>query len=228
MRFTSRYKVIAAALLVLGIVTTVGDVSLASNMGFKMNRVIEPVGAGSKGVNIVSVPVRNPYGNHAENLCLPLGLTIAAAEPRGRVLRVNACTGVTSSDACDGINVVDWPTGEAVIVTNPTGPVGGILVGSHQSPTCQGICGVGVGAKGTNYLNIPYHTISTTGESLCAEAGLVTAGAEPRGRVLRVNAATGVTSSDACDGTGVVTLVLGEGVIMTNPSDVASFCLGHF
>src|SRR5678816_4861592 len=92
-------KLVAVGAVVLAVVLSVG-VAQASNMGFKMNKVIQPLGSPApKGVNQVALPYKNPYVN-AQDVCNALGLSNVA--PAGKV----TCL-LYTSDAADERSSVD-------------------------------------------------------------------------------------------------------------------------
>lgn len=202
-RHSSWSRVGVAIAVVASIALAIG-VAQASNMGFKMNRVISPtVFPAPKGQNWVALPYKNPY-NNAQDICAALGLTAGT----GKVVQVDPNTGQTSSLTCGGANFNLAPR-QGLIVTNPTA-AGGILVGSHQANPPGSITlfpAVFPAPKGDNYFPVPYHTTATGALALCADLGL-----SGTTTVLATNAASGQVNSTTC-GSGVdFTLVLGESV----------------
>jgi hypothetical protein len=216
MKFSVRFKVLAVPVLMVSAALLVGQFTEASNMGFKMNRTISALGAGSIGTNLVALPYRNPYVN-GQDVCVSLGLTAAS----GRVTRINAATGAKQSHLCGDAPLFNLVPREGLIVTNPTN-AGGIVVGSHSSGNAS-LAALGAGAIGTNLFSVPYHTTAANGQDICIQAGL-TAGS---GRVTRINAGTGAKQSHLCGDTPLFGLVLGEAVIITDPS-AHVFAPAHF
>lgn len=198
-----------------------GDLALASNMGYKMNRVIDPGVAPKE--NWVALPYRHPYQD-MQTLCGALGLT----NTTGKIIRLNPADGTQASWNCGGIgqspslNPADLGIPEhlrraGLLVTNPT-TAGGIIVGSHQSnPPGSIILKPLAGApRGQNYFPVPYHTTSVTMQDVCVDLALPGTSAAANGKVERRNAATGVTTSWNCQAVGTApNIVLGEAVRVT-------------
>lgn len=229
-----KVTVAAAACVVL----LAGDMALASNMGFKMNKVISPFTDATR-ENWVALPYRHPYSD-MKDVCSALGLTPNNAS--SKVRRVDPQSGVTTSWDCGAIGnapCLQNPAGTCsgtpaeyikragLIVTNNVA-AGGILVGSHQSNppgtiTLKPRGGPGIG---DNYFSVPYHTTAVTLQDICVDLGLP---APANAIVLRRNAATGVTSSWNCGDVGTApSLVLGEAlrVTFTGAGDI-NVAAGH-
>jgi hypothetical protein len=203
-------KLLVGAALVAALVVLAGDHAQASNMGFKMNKVIDPKATNpGVGVNLVAIPYRNPYAN-AQDLCDALGLTAAQA----KVLQNVAQTGASLSHTCGNASPFSLRGREGFKVTGQPTTAGGILVGSHQANPPGSVTlypsstnpGVGV-----NLYDLPYHTTNTTADQVCSDLGL------PAGsKVIRNIAATGGSQSFTCGGAAAFTLVLGEALTISN------------
>ena len=211
----SSWSKLALALAVASASVLVSDPAQASNMGFKMNKVIEPIGTPSpKGENWVALPYRNPYAT-AQDLCAALGLSNVA--PKGRVRLVNAQTGAASVHNCGDLGAFALPkpfTNAGLIITNSTA-AGGILVGSHASnpPSSLTLYPTATPSpKGQNFFSVPYHTTAVNAQDLCVDLALPAGG-----RVQRRNAATGATSNHNCGDLGPFSLILGEAALVTFP-----------
>lgn len=211
----SSWSKLALALAVAGASVVVSDQAQASNMGFKMNKVIEPLATPApKGTNWVALPYRNPYQN-AQDICAALGLSGVA--PKGLVRLVNAQTGATNSHNCGDLGPFAIPkpyTNVGLIITNNTA-AGGILVGSHAGNPPSGLTLYPLATpapKGNNYFSVPYHTTAVNAQDICVDLGLPAGG-----KVQRRIAATGATQSHDCGSIGAFNLVLGEATIVTFP-----------
>ena len=223
MNFRNGSKLVVAIAVVSAVVLS-GGVAQASNMGFKMNRVIQPLGTPSpKGQNQVALPYKNPYLT-AQDVCDALGLSGVA--PKGKVSQINASTGSTSSHNCGDAGAFSLTGRQGVIVNNSTA-AGGILVGSHQSnpPGTISLLGLATPSpKGQNRFPVPYHTTAATAQDLCVDLGLPS---PSNGKIQRIDAATGVTSSHNCADAGAFNLVLGEAVIITFTGSTITVPAGH-
>jgi hypothetical protein len=210
MSFSKRFTV---ALAILAVAALAGSVE-ASNMGFKLNKsVVGPSGGGFIGTNVVSVPFRNPY-NNAEDVCVALTLTAGAGN--GGVTRSNGAS--PTFHQCGGGLAFVLISGEGLIVTNPVN-TNGILVGSHIPGQAYSFVGPsGAGFVGTNLYSIPYHTTNVNAEDSCVDLGL-TSGAG-NGGVTRSDGAS--PTFHQCGGGLPFSLVLGEGLIITNPTGGAA------
>lgn len=211
----SSWSKLALALAVAGASVLVSDLAQASNMGFKLNKVIEPVGSPApKGENWVALPFRNPYQT-AQDLCVTLGLS--SVVPKGRVRLIDALSGASSVHNCGDLGAFAIPkpyTNASMIITNSTA-AGGIIVGSHAGSPPNALTLYPIASpppKGQNYFSVPYHTTSVTAENLCVDLGLPTGG-----RIQRRNAATGATSIHNCGALGPFNLILGEAALVTFP-----------
>lgn len=107
----------AGVLFAAVLIVAAGGAAIASNMGFKMNRVLDfqaPV-LNQQGDNWVSVPLHNPYGNFG-GLCTQLGLPSALGS-RARITKIDQATNSPTSADCgtSAANAVPMPTdGSAV------------------------------------------------------------------------------------------------------------------
>jgi hypothetical protein len=205
LRHSNSSKLVVGLAVLFAVVLSMG-VTEASNMGFKMNKVIFPAAGAGKGQNWVALPYKNPYVN-ALDLCTALGLT--AGNANTKVLQVNPATGASSSSNCNvGTGFVLLPR-VGVIVTNPTA-AGGILVGSHQSNPPGSISlspNVFPPPKGDNFFPVPYHTTAGFLFDLCSDLGLPTTAV-----VYSSDANAGTIASVGCNNNVPSALRLGEAV----------------
>ncbi|HEY3176127.1 MAG TPA: hypothetical protein VGK94_10275 [Candidatus Polarisedimenticolia bacterium] len=205
-------KLLVGAALVAALVVLAGGHAQASNMGFKMNKVIDPKATNpGVGQNLVAIPYRNPYMT-AEDLCAALGLTASQA----KVIQNIAQTGASLSHTCSNASPFSLRPREGFLVNNQPTTTGGILVGSHQANPPGSVTlypsatnpGVGV-----NFYDLPYHTTNLTAEDVCNDLGL-----PANSKVIRNVAATGASLSFLCGGGSPFTLVLGEALKVTSIS----------
>lgn len=211
----SNWSKVAIAVAVASLVLLAGDQALASNMGFKINTVIQPLSNPSPGGdNRVALPYRNPYPKVID-VCNALGLNATS----GKVVQIDAVTGTPSSDNCNAAGGgFTLALRVGIRVTNPT-LAGGILVGSHVGNP-PGDITIRVKAnppqKGVNDFPLPYHTMNTTAENVCTDLGL-----PALTNIKRIDARPaplGGTSSHDCGAFGPFNLVLGEAVSITLPT----------
>ena len=230
--FSLAVVLVAAAMIVAGGVVT------ASNTGFKMNKPLEPVGAGGlpaqKGNNWVSVPYFNPYGNLG-NFCTQTGLiTSGLVTARDIVGDLDPATGSNFQTQCGTAGATGRPIvpGRGVRVRRPAAIVAQtsiIIVGSHNPSQSVTIPDAGLGQIGTLWFAVPYHTTAVTAADLCASVGLTSA-TIPRATVQRLNASSGAFTQVQC-GTATAStlnLVLGEAIAIREPNGPISFIPAHF
>lgn len=227
----SIWSVVAVALI--SVVMLSGDQAMASNMGFKMNRVIVALGGNPVGQNRVALPYKNPYQS-ANDICSALGLAAVSAGSTGVVRQINATTGVTSVCNCylgaASCGTAAFPLTQRVglRVTNPAS-AGGILVGSHAGNPPGSITligGVGlVNPVGQNDFSVPYHTTAVTTNDLCVDLGISTV-THPLVKVTQLNAVTGVSCIGNC-AVNNCSLVLGESVVINGLNSNINVAAGH-
>lgn len=204
-------KLLLGLAVAASIVALAGDQALASNMGFKINKVISPKSVNANvGQNLVAIPYQNPYAN-AGQLCAALGLTSGFA----KVIQNNAQTGASLSFTCGGATPYTLRPREGFKVIEQPTAAGGILVGSHQSNPPGSVTLYASSANinvGQNLYNVPYHTTNVTAADVCVDLGL------PNGstKVIRNNAATGSSSSFTCGGATPYSIVLGEALLINS------------
>lgn len=220
--------VIAVAVAIL----VASGVSVASNMGFKMNKAIALAGTGQVGNNWTSIPYNNPYGN-AGAFCTMTGLSSTGLQ-RATLTFLNESTGAFQPATCGSPAAATIPLipGKGVQVRQPniTGaPTSLIIVGSHNPALSLTIPDAGTGQVGRFWFAVPYHTTAVTGADLCASIGLTSTGLQ-RASITRLNGATGAFSPANC-GTAqatALTLVLGEHLQLLEPNGPKTFTPAHF
>jgi len=234
------------------VVLLAGDMALASNMGFKMNKVIEPFTSGtcSNCQNWTALPYRHPYKD-LEDVCDTLGLTPNNA--LSKVIVIDPSAGTTTSWPCgavglspcvlknqDGICSLlpvgsapgtvmpDYLTHVGLIVQNNV-LAGGMLVGSHAGnpPGSVTLKPLVTGVKGHNYFSVPYHTTSVHMQDVCNDLTLQDPGLVG-GTVLRRSPTTGGITSWPCGGAGNPPgIFLGEALRVTYSGPDHPVAPGH-
>lgn len=198
-RFPIVVGVVAVAMV---LVAGVGDLAVASNMGFKMNRQI------LVGNNLISLPFKTPVAT-AKDLCNVFGKTTAATS-------LTQFTGAASqSFTCDQ-GTAGFPItakGIGVLIKETGSAATGILVGSHIPGQSVTIPDAGTFPVGTILYGYPYHSTNVNARDLCQDLGLSTT--VPVSVVRFAGAASSAYSCDQTASAGFP-LVLGEAVLIQN------------
>ncbi len=148
-----------AALLVAGSLT-------ASNMGFKLNRVLNGTASSKSGTNYVALPFNKQVGlSTAGDLIADIEATGAdVAEIQKYVNVDDSFVGYNGSSGADfGL------TKDAGYIVAMNTDVNYIIVGSHDPGHVVAFNGTGSSKSGTNYYAVPYHTTATSAGDLIAE-----------------------------------------------------------
>jgi len=243
----SSQKVFVVALVAFSISLLAGGAPQASNMGFKMNKVISIGGGFPIGTNWVALPYRNPYVDF-QDVCDALGLvaptnirvTIAGkCDPNNpgedNAVEANHICGAGDPQVFNAlwkIPSLDYRRIGLEILDAPA-TVNGILVGSHEGgpPRVNIYAGGDVGnGPGRNDYPVLYHGTAATAEDVCNDLGLDKVGGPGFvARIERINAATGAIAGHFCGAAGAFALVLGESVRITNqPVDLCGIVVPHF
>jgi len=212
-------RTLVAALLLIAVAPLSGRTALATNMGFRFNKGIAPLGVPFPvGQNWVALPFTNIYAT-AQDVCAALGLTPGI----GVVRQVDPGTGVTTSHTCGNAGPFNLVPARCVLILNNV-PTAGILAGSQPPGATYTIAPQTVPfPRGFNLFTVPYNSTACTAEDLCTQIGL------PAGATIRrLNSATGVQQSHSCGGAGAFNLVLGECVAIQYVGPPISFMLPHF
>jgi hypothetical protein len=207
-----------------------GSFMMASNMGFKINKIFFNSGTTSppagKFLNWVSLPYNNPYPN-PRSLCDAMGFPSGGITNLNiSVAKLNPATGTfvdgsgetgftfacnaTGPGCAAGQTCNPMATNAGLLIRNnkvgqpPSGSA--IFVGSSNEtqpfPTIYGAdAACGNSAKFDNYISIPYHTTAVKASDLCTAFGMTTL---LSGSVIRVNgdpAAASPTTTCACSTT---------------------------
>jgi len=204
LRLTNCTKVVAALAVAVVAVTAAGPAH-ASNMGFKLNKVLTGVGAFPVGRNEVALPFKNPYVTSID-VCTQFGLTA------GTVQQINASAGTANSTACPGGAPYNLIPKVGIRITIPT-TVNSIIVGSDIPGSTISLFPLGAAPRGNNFIPVLYHTTAVTAENLCSQFGMV------GGTIQNFNAAAGSAQSETCGGVDtLVNLRLGESVLIRTAS----------
>lgn len=185
-----------------------GGGAVASNMAFKLNKPLFPIGTlANEGQCWTALPALNPYPT-IQQFCtqtgLPVTATILQINPdTGAVLGPLGCTNTSALTPRFGIRIVAPATVPSIII-----------VGSHDPSQTATFYPSGIlPNEGQNWFPVPYHTTAITMRDMCLQAAL-----PATATWLRVNCDTGaVTGPFGCaSGSASTTnLILGEAVRFT-------------
>jgi len=181
----------------------------ASNFGFWLKKEIAPILGGSTGLNLVSLPARNPYQGKfgVIQLCSALGLS-----PSAEITQIDPNSGnigaATCSNSAPQLRLLE---GVGVLIESQTS-ASGLLVGADVPGKFLTIFGLGSGHKGQNLFPVDYHTTMVTPEDLCNACGLSSAAT-----VTRFDAASGNVGTHQCGQTPQWHLQRGEAVLILEP-----------
>jgi hypothetical protein len=212
------HVVVGAAALAMVFVAVLGDLAVASNMGFKMNKQIV------KGTNLVALPFRTPTQT-AQQLCAVFGKTTSAtalAQFTGAALQSYTCDQLTA-----GFPLLN--KGVGVRIVEATTAATGILVGSHIPGQSVTIPDAGTFPVGTLIYAYPYHTTNATARDVCQNGALTTVAPAPL--LTRYGPAGGVDATYTCDQVAAAgfPLRLGEGVQISGETNGPKvFVPSHF
>jgi len=216
--------------LAIAIIVAAGGASIASNMGFKLNKQLfaSSAAGGQVGFNWISLPYNNPYGD-VRHLCDQLGLPGNATVQTKQYIVGGANDGSSQNAAVQVCGTCGATCGALVpgqgyvihcpVATDPTPcPASVIIVGSHNGGTQITLPKTSSGIAGDWYMSVPYHTTAITLNDICVQAGM------NGGLAKRLDASTGTTTSVTCPSPDAMTknLVLGEHVQMRQ----SGFCSG--
>jgi hypothetical protein len=150
------------------LVAVLGDLAVASNMGFKMNKQLV------RGTNLVALPFRSPLG-FSKDLCDAFGITsgslnaasVGVTQFNGVGPLPHTCNLATNGPALllkgNGVQVTD---ARAQFATpGPTST--GILVGSHIPGQTFTVLDDGLGNAGLHLYGYPYHTTNAFARDIC-------------------------------------------------------------
>lgn len=214
------HVVVGAAALAMVLVAVVGDLAVASNMGFKMNKQI--VG----GRNLVALPFRSPTAN-SRQLCEVFGYT--SVTPGANLVSLTQFTGAAPLPHQCNL-AVDGPglllKGNGVQIDDATAAKGvatktGILVGSHIPGQTFTVVDDGVGNVGVHLYAYPYHTTNQNARDICNNGAFTTTSLATAPDMTQYGASGGVSGSHNCSvlASPGFPLRLGESVRIVNETN---------
>lgn len=166
------HVVVGAAALAMVLVAVIGDLAVASNMGFKMNKQLV------RGTNMVAMPFRSPLG-FSKDLCDAFGITsgslnaasVSVTQFNGVGPLPHTCNLATNGPALllkgNGAQIID-----ARAQFPAPGPTStGILVGSHIPGQSFTVLDDGLGNAGLHLYGYPYHTTNAFARDICLNGG---------------------------------------------------------
>lgn len=203
-----------AALLVAGSLT-------ASNMGFKLNRVLNGTGSSASGQNYVALPFNKQVGMaNAKDLIDDIVAAGGSVSQIGRF--VNSSDSFTTYNGTSGAAFA-LSKDEGYVVTMNT-DLNYIIVGSHDPGHVVSFNGTGTSASGQNYYALPYHTTAANAKDLIDE--LVAAGGSVSQIGRFVNSSDSFVTYNGTSGAAFA-LTPGEAYVVTMNTDV-SFTPSHY
>jgi hypothetical protein len=202
-RWQRRALAVVASALLITLATGVN--ASASNMAFKLNKQICQLGTSPTGQNFVSLPYNNPYEGAAG---LPVLCTALALSNSAQIVQWTG-TGTVNVFQCGQIQQSPLLKGKGVMITEPTGPKTGIIVGSDTPNKSITIENLGLSPIGTNVISVDYHTTAVTPQDWCVDCGL-----SSTATISRFDACTGQVLTHTCGQIPQWNLVLGEAVMI--------------
>lgn len=200
-----RRRALALAACALLVMLAAGANASASNMAFKLNKQICQLGTAPSGQNLVALPHNHPYEGPAglTVLCNALGLSNSA-----QLTQWNG-TGSVNVFQCGQAQQFNFLKGKGVMITEPTGPKTGVLVGSDTPNKTITIENLAIAPTGTNVIPIDYHTTAVTPQDFCVDCGL-----SNTATISRFDACAGQILTHTCGQVAQWNLVLGEAVLI--------------
>lgn len=216
---------IVRALFVLSLVAGVaslfgGEEAQASNMAFKLNKVIHPIAPGGKGRNYVSFPDRGPHSGVGGfiNICTALNLGAGT----GTITQLNASAGTVNTFQCGQIETFTFLDGVGVIISDVSA-AGGIIVGADTPGNQFSFTDLGSPPIGFNIFPVEYHTTAVTPEDLCDQCGL-----SSTATITRFDALNGLVLTHQCTQLPLWSLELGEAVLILEDNGPKTCTPPHF
>jgi len=209
---------VAAAGVVLAAIAFSGPAS-ASNMAFKMNKVISALGSGVQGKNLVSLPDVNPYQGAGGLNALCTSLNLSA---NGQLVQFDANLGNINTHNCGQVETFSLDPGAGLMITD-TAAAGGVIVGADTPGNSFDIFILGQTPRGLNLFPVEYHTTAVTPEDVCQQCGL-----SGTATVTRFDAQSGNVFAHTCGQVPVWNLVLGESLLVQEPAGTVSCTPAHF
>lgn len=220
MKRSRSLRIVGAAVGVLAIALMAAPGVSASNMAFKFNAQVFPIGSGAQGKNLVSLPDVNPYlgSGGLTALCTALGLQTGV----GQLIQFDADLGNINTYTCGQVETFTLASGLGVMIQD-TVAAGGVVVGSDIPGNSFDLYQLGASPIGLNLYPVEYHATATDPEMVCNQCGL-----SGTATVTRFDANAGNVLAHTCGQIPVWTLVLGESVLIQEPAGDVSCTPSHF
>lgn len=204
---------------VLVVSFAVAGTATASNMAFKLNKQIFPLGSGAQGKNMVSLPDVNPYqaSGGLTALCTALGLQTGLAS----LVQWDGA-GTIYTYTCGQVETWTLLPGKGLMITD-TAAGGGILVGSDIPGNSFTIEQLGATPIGFNLFPVEYHTTAVTPQDVCDQCGL-----SGTADIVRYDADLGNYETHTCGQVPVFNLPLGEALLIREPAGQVICTPSHF
>jgi hypothetical protein len=201
-------------LLVVGLLW-ISNVLLASNMGFKLNRVLTKT-SGRTNTNWVSLPFLWIPGATSNTVCTDIGS--AASE----VGKYSESTDTFTTFVCGGFDTpFNINPGEAIYVKPTTNNTSWIIVGAHDDTFVVNLKKT-PGRTNTNWVSIPYHATAATSQDLCTQIPAAT-------EIGKYNESTDTFTTFVCGGFDTsFNLVAGEAVYIKVTTDNTAWTPSHY
>jgi hypothetical protein len=196
------------------LVLSLCGLSLASNMGFKLNYTLKKT-AGTTATNWVSLPFFWS-GANAQAVCTDIG---AAATQIGRY---DETTDTFVSWVCGNVGTpFTLTSGEAIFVKVTTDNTSWVIVGSHNDSASVTLKKT-AGTTATNWVSTPYHTTATNAQGICTQIANAT-------QIGRYDETTDTFVSWVCGNVGTpFTLTPGEGIFIKVTTDGTVWTPAHY
>lgn len=190
----------------------------ASNMAYKLNKQIFPLGVG-KGRNFVSFPDRGPHSGPGglTNICTALNLSSNAT-----IKQFDAVAGTVNTFQCGELETFTFMDGVGAIIED-LNATSGIIVGSDIPGNSFFFADLGLPPIGYNKFPVEYHTTAVTPEDLCIQCGL-----SPTATITRYDAQNGFVQTHQCTQLPLWNLVLGEAVLILEDNGPKTCVPPHF
>lgn len=208
--------------LAAGVVLTFGswEKAEASNMAFKLHKVIHPLAFGGKGKNYTSFPDRGPHqgAGGLTAICNALNL----GTDTGEITQLDPATGTVNTFVCGQLETWTFQDGYGVIIIDTTA-TSGIIVGADTPGNSFQFEDLGQSPLGYNVFPVEYHTTAVTPEDICNQCGL-----SDTATVTRFDALGGTIETHQCTQLPLWTLVLGEAVLILEDNGPKTCTPPHF
>jgi hypothetical protein len=192
----------------------------ASNMAFKLNKVIHPLGSGGQGKNYTSFPDRGPHQGPGglTNICNALNLATGI----GEITQLDPAFGLVNTYQCGQLETFSFQDGQGAIITDIQA-TSGIIVGADTPGNSFNFEDLGSPPTGYNIFPVEYHTTAVTPEDLCNQCGL-----SATATITRFDALNGLVLTHQCTQLPLWNLELGEAVLILEDNGPKSCTPPHF